>query len=97
MPLGISRSVVRITEAVGSLLDSLIYYRSTVYQKVSISPIGTRMTRTAVRDGARSAGMFDIRYPVGDGVHDVPSVEITVILNRLYPQGGIPPWAPPLF
>ena len=54
-------------KAVGSLQDSLIYYRSAVPYRVTISPIGTRMTRRARRDGARSAGMLDIRFPVGDG------------------------------
>ena len=44
---GISRSVVIITKAVGSLEDSLIYYRSAVPYKVTISPIGTRMTPPA--------------------------------------------------
>ena len=54
-----------IAEAVGSLQDSLIYCRSAVPYRVTISPIDTRMTRRARRDGARSADMFDIRFPVG--------------------------------
>ena len=49
-----------------------------------------RQTPPADGEYARTAGTFYIRFPVGTDVLGGPSVEITVIVNRSFPQGEIP-------